>query len=98
MRLFLELLASWKKFDTLHETYGELMKQYEGLKGKYGDLHDHSDRLLEAYRDLERSSARLNRRDFQRLMTERIATHPDAPLYEMQWMDWLDDGLTPKLA
>lgn len=52
----------------------------------------------EAYRDLERSSARLNRRDFQRLMTERIATHPDAPLYEMQWMDWLDDGLTPKLA
>lgn len=66
MRLFLELLASWKKFDTLHETYGELMKQYEGLKGKYGDLHDHSDRLLEAYHDLARY-----KKDLEKQLTRR---------------------------
>ena len=54
LRLYLELVASWKKFNKLDETYGALIKKYEELMGKYSDLHAHSDKLLDDYRDLAR--------------------------------------------
>ncbi|MBT5380871.1 MAG: hypothetical protein HOL08_17615, partial [Opitutae bacterium] len=53
-RLYLELVASWKKFNKLDETYGALITKYKELMGKYRDLHDHSDQLLDDYRDLAR--------------------------------------------
>ncbi len=62
MELYLQLLASWKKFDTLHATYGELMGRYEELMDKYGDLHGHADKLLEAYKDLDDYKAGLEAR------------------------------------
>ncbi|MBT5691559.1 MAG: hypothetical protein HOI65_10650, partial [Opitutae bacterium] len=54
LRLYLELVASWKKFNKLDETYGALITKYKELMGKYRDLHDHSDQLLDDYRDLAR--------------------------------------------
>ena len=51
-----------------------------------------------AYLDLSRRSVALDRRAFQRMMAERIASHPDADAHETLWMDWLDDGLSPRAA
>jgi len=59
MRLYLELVASWKKFNALAGDYDALMKKYEELMGKYSDLHNHSDQLLDAYRDLDRHKKNL---------------------------------------
>ena len=53
MTLYLHLLASWEKFEKLHNSYEELMKGYKELMDQYGDLHDHSDKLLGAYKDLK---------------------------------------------
>ena len=49
-----------------------------------------------AFRDFERRNAPVERRRFQQMMVERIATHPDAAKHEALWLDWLDDALTPK--
>ena len=51
-----------------------------------------------AYLDLSRRAASLDRRAFQRMMAERIASHPDAAVHEALWLDWLDDGLNLKAA
>ena len=48
-----------------------------------------------AFRDIERSGSRLSRDKFQRLMSERVASHPAATQYGDIWMNWLDDGLGP---
>lgn len=50
----------------------------------------------DAFGDLERSGRSLSRQQFQRLMAERIASHPTADRHEALWMDWLDDGLGPR--
>ncbi|MGB3456761.1 MAG: DUF2336 domain-containing protein [Litorimonas sp.] len=50
----------------------------------------------DAFRDLERSGRGLTRKRFQRLMSERVASHPMADRHETLWSDWLDDGLRPK--
>ena len=50
----------------------------------------------EAFRDLERSGRSLSRAQFQRLMAERVASHPVADHYADLWMDWLDEGLGPR--
>lgn len=50
----------------------------------------------EAFRDLERSGRRFSRVQFQRLMAERVASHPVAERYADLWMDWLDEGLGPR--
>ena len=52
----------------------------------------------QAYRDAGRRAAPLERRAFQRLMMDRIASHPEAERFEADWTDWLDDALTPKVA
>lgn len=49
-----------------------------------------------AFRDIERSGAYVSRDRFQRLMGERVATHPAATEFGDIWMDWLDDGLGPQ--
>ena len=49
-----------------------------------------------AYRDLTRRGAVLDRRGFQRMMVERVASHPDAGVFEGEWLEWLDDSMTPK--
>ncbi len=49
-----------------------------------------------AFRDIERSGASISRVKFQRLMTERVATHPAADIHGDVWMDWLDEGLGPR--
>ena len=51
-----------------------------------------------AFRDLERGAAPVRRRDFQRLMVERIASHPDVARHETLWLDWLDDALNLRVA
>ncbi len=51
-----------------------------------------------AFRDMERSQTPVTRRSFQQRMVERIATHPDARIYETTWLDWLDDALSLKVA
>ncbi len=51
-----------------------------------------------AYIDLSRRAVSLDRRAFQRMMAERIASHPAAARHEILWLDWLDDGLNPKAA
>jgi hypothetical protein len=56
LRLYLKLVASWKKFNLLDGAYGDLMKKYNELMVRYSDLHDHSDQLLDDYRDLERTN------------------------------------------
>ncbi|MEM7729913.1 MAG: DUF2336 domain-containing protein [Pseudomonadota bacterium] len=50
----------------------------------------------DAYRDLERSGRTFSRDRFQRMMSERVATHPAAERFESDWADWLDEGLGPK--
>ena len=52
----------------------------------------------EAFRDLERSGRTLSRVQFQRLMAERVASHPIADTYADLWMDWLDEGLGPRMV
>ena len=49
-----------------------------------------------AFRDMERSQATMSRAQFQRLMSERIASHPAADQYGDMWLDWLDSGLGPQ--
>lgn len=49
-----------------------------------------------AFRDIERSGAYVSRDRFQRLMSERVASHPSASEFGDVWMDWLDDGLGPQ--
>lgn len=49
-----------------------------------------------AFRDIERSGAYVSRDRFQRLMSERVASHPAATDYGDIWMNWLDDGLGPQ--
>ncbi|MGB6230254.1 MAG: DUF2336 domain-containing protein [Litorimonas sp.] len=50
----------------------------------------------EAFRDLQLTSATVSRRRFQRLMAERIASHPGSEAHEALFMDWLDEGLSLK--
>lgn len=52
----------------------------------------------EAYSAVERSGASVTRSRFQRLMAERIATHPSADRFGELWLDWLDEGLGPRLV
>lgn len=52
----------------------------------------------EAFRDLERSGRTLSRVQFQRLIAERVASHPIADKYADLWMDWLDEGLGPRIV
>lgn len=49
-----------------------------------------------AFRDIERSGAYVSRARFQRLMSERVASHPAATEFGDIWMNWLDDGLGPQ--
>lgn len=49
-----------------------------------------------AFRDIERSGAYVSRDRFQRLMSERVASHPAATEFGDIWMNWLDDGLGPQ--
>lgn len=49
-----------------------------------------------AFRDVEQSSAYISRERFQRIMCERIASHPKATEFGDLWMNWLDDGLRPQ--
>ena len=51
-----------------------------------------------AFRDMERSGQAVRRREFQQRMAERIASHPDAAAHEAQWLEWLDDGLSLRVA
>ncbi|MEM9600431.1 MAG: DUF2336 domain-containing protein [Pseudomonadota bacterium] len=50
----------------------------------------------EAYNAMERSGSAISRSRFQRLMAERIATHPAADRFGDRWLDWLDEGLGPR--
>ncbi|WP_298917463.1 DUF2336 domain-containing protein [uncultured Algimonas sp.] len=50
----------------------------------------------DAFRDLERSGAAVSRERFQRLMAERIASHPASDIFGEIWEDWLDAGLGPQ--
>lgn len=52
----------------------------------------------QAYRDMAQQAAPLDRRAFQRLMVERVASHPNAGVHEGEWLEWLDDALSPKLT
>lgn len=49
-----------------------------------------------AFQDLERTQKSMSRLHFQRLMGERIASHPYADEFGDIWLDWLDSGLGPQ--
>jgi uncharacterized protein (DUF2336 family) len=51
-----------------------------------------------AFRDLQRTASALSRDRFQRIMVERISSHAAAAQYGEIWLDWLDDGLRPKVV
>ena len=51
-----------------------------------------------AFQNIERScSASISRAKFQRLMSDRVATHLAADIHSEFWMDWLDEGLGPRV-
>lgn len=52
----------------------------------------------EAFRDVERTGAYVSRDRFQRLIWERVASHPAATEFGDLWMNWLDDGLGPQVV